>query len=71
MHYSKFGISVNSCTSGLIAAVGAIGCAPGDEVIVPTLTMSATATSAVIFSLSAKDSVSLSDPEFNQLLHSN
>ena len=47
MHDSNFGVSVNSCTSGLIAAT-VIGCAP-DEVIVPPLTMSATATSAVIF----------------------
>ncbi|MBF0244420.1 MAG: DegT/DnrJ/EryC1/StrS family aminotransferase [Planctomycetes bacterium] len=37
-------ISVNSNTSGLIAAVGAIGIEPGDEVIVSPWTMSATAT---------------------------
>ena len=49
MHDSEYGVSVNSCTSGLIAAVGALGCEPGDEVIVPALTMSATATAAVIF----------------------
>jgi len=35
-------ISVNSATSGLIAAVGAAGVGPGDEVIVPPTTMSAT-----------------------------
>lgn len=35
-------ISVNSATSGLIAAIGAIGISPGDEVIVPPYTMSAT-----------------------------
>lgn len=35
-------ISVNSATSGLIAAIGAIGVSPGDEVIVPPYTMSAT-----------------------------
>ena len=29
--------------------MGALGCEPGDEVIVPALTMSATATAAVIF----------------------
>jgi len=34
-------ISVNSNTSGLIAALGAIGLSPGDEVIVPPMTMSA------------------------------
>ena len=36
-------ISVNSWTSGLTAAVGAIGISPGDEVIVSPWTMSATA----------------------------
>ena len=36
-------ISVNSNTSGLLAALGAIGLGPGDEVIVPPTTMSATA----------------------------
>ena len=40
---SKHSISVNSWTSGLIAAVGAIGIEPGDEVIVSPWTMSATA----------------------------
>ncbi|MCC6274393.1 MAG: DegT/DnrJ/EryC1/StrS family aminotransferase [Leptospiraceae bacterium] len=37
-------ITVNSWTSGLIAAVGAIGIEPGDEVIVSPWTMSASAT---------------------------
>lgn len=37
-------VTVNSLTSGLIAAVGAIGIEPGDEVIVSPWTMSATAT---------------------------
>ena len=40
----KHAISVNSWTSGLIAAVGAIGIQPGDEVIVPPWTMCASAT---------------------------
>jgi perosamine synthetase len=40
----KYAITVNSWTSGLIAAVGAIGIEPGDEVIVTPWTMSATAT---------------------------
>ena len=44
----RFGVShvvaVNSWTSGLVAAVGAIGIAPGDEVIVTPWTMVATAT---------------------------
>jgi len=39
----KYAISVNSWTSGLIAAVGAIGIEPGDEVILPPWTMSACA----------------------------
>jgi len=37
-------VAVNSWTSGLVAAVGAIGIAPGDEVIVTPWTMVATAT---------------------------
>ena len=40
----KYAVSVNSWTSGLMAAVGAIGIEPGDEIIVPTWTMCATAT---------------------------
>jgi len=40
----KHSITVNSWTSGLIAAVGAIGVEPGDEVIVTPWTMCATAT---------------------------
>lgn len=40
----KHAITVNSWTSGLIAAVGAISIEPGDEIIVPTWTMCATAT---------------------------
>ncbi len=40
----KNAITVNSWTSGLIAAVGAIGIEPGDEVIVSPWTMCASAT---------------------------
>lgn len=40
----KHAVSVNSWTSGLIAAVGAVGIEPGDEVITSTWTMCATAT---------------------------
>ncbi len=40
----KHAITVNSWTSGLIAAVGAIGIEPGDEVITTPWTMCATAT---------------------------
>jgi perosamine synthetase len=38
----KHAVTVNSNTSGLIAAMGAIGLSPGDEVIVPPFSMSAT-----------------------------
>ena len=41
----KHAISVNSWTSGLMVAIGALDLEPGDEVIVPTWTMCATATS--------------------------
>lgn len=40
----KHVVSVNSWTSGLVAAVGAIGIEPGDEIIVTPWTMVATAT---------------------------
>jgi dTDP-4-amino-4,6-dideoxygalactose transaminase len=42
-------IAVNSWTSGLIAAVGALGIEPGDEVIVTPWTMSATTTAIVVW----------------------
>lgn len=40
----KHAVSFNSWTSGLVAAVGAIGIEPGDEVIVSPWTMAASAT---------------------------
>ncbi len=42
-------VAVNSNTSGLITALGAIGIEPGDEVIVSPWTMSASATSILIW----------------------
>ena len=45
----KHSICINSCTSGLMVAVGAIGLEPGDEVIVSPWTMTATATSILIW----------------------
>lgn len=45
----KHAVSVNSATSGLIAAVGAIGVEPGDEVIVSPWTMSASATAIIVW----------------------
>ena len=41
-------VAVNSATSGLICAVAALGLGPGDEVIIPAITMAATATAVVI-----------------------
>ncbi len=49
-HFSvKNAVSVNSNTSGLIAAIGALGIEPGDEVIVSPWTMCATATSILVW----------------------
>lgn len=45
----KHAISVNSWTTGLMTAVGAIGIEPGDEVIVSPYTMSASATSILFY----------------------
>ncbi len=45
----KHAVSVNSATSGLMAAMGAIGISPGDEVIVPPYTMSATAVAPMVY----------------------
>ena len=45
----KHAVSVNSATSGLYAAMGAIGINPGDEVIVPPYTMSATVMAPLIY----------------------
>ena len=45
----KHAISVNSWTTGLQVAVGAIGIEPGDEVICSPYTMSASATSVLFY----------------------
>lgn len=45
----KHVVSVNSATSGLFAAIGAAGIEPGDEVIVPPYTMSATAMAPLVY----------------------
>lgn len=42
-------VAINSNTSGLVAAMGAVGVTPGDEVIVPPLTMSATAMAPLVY----------------------
>ncbi len=45
----KHAIAVNSCTSGLYCAVGAIGVEPCEEIIVSPYTMSASAIAPLIF----------------------
>jgi len=42
-HAADHGVAVNSCTSGLYAALRALGVGAGDEVVVPAMTFSATA----------------------------
>jgi dTDP-4-amino-4,6-dideoxygalactose transaminase len=42
-------VTVNSATSGLIAAVGALGVEPGDEIVVTPWTMCATATAILVW----------------------
>lgn len=49
IYNARHAISVNSNTSGLIAAMGAIGISPGDEVIVPPYTMSATVVAPLFY----------------------
>lgn len=46
---SKYAISVNSATSGLYAAIGALDVGYGDEVIVSPYTMSASASCALVY----------------------
>ncbi len=45
----KYAVTVNSASSGLYAAVGALGIGPGDEVIVPPVTMCATVTAVLVY----------------------
>lgn len=46
---TKYAISVNSATSGLFAAIGASCIGPGDEVIVPPYSMSATVMAPLVY----------------------
>ncbi len=64
----RHAVSVNSATSGLVAAMGAIGIAPGDEVIVPAWTMSATAVAPIAYGgvpvfVDVEDATYCLDPE--------
>ncbi|MEI6414533.1 MAG: DegT/DnrJ/EryC1/StrS family aminotransferase, partial [Pseudomonadota bacterium] len=45
----RHAVSVNSWTSGLVMAIGAVGIEPGDEVICSPYTMSASATCALFY----------------------
>lgn len=45
----RHAVAMNSNTSGLVAAMGAIGISPGDEVIVPPMSMSATVMAPLIY----------------------
>lgn len=45
----RHAVSVNSATSGLVTAVGAVGIEPGDEVICSPYSMSASATCAMFY----------------------
>ncbi len=60
----KHAVSFNSLTSGLIGAVGALGIAPGDEVIVSPNTMCATA-DAVLFWNAVPVFADIEDDTFN------
>jgi perosamine synthetase len=46
---SKYAIPINSATSGLSAALAAAGVGPGDEVIVPAISFSATGSAVLLF----------------------
>jgi dTDP-4-amino-4,6-dideoxygalactose transaminase len=50
-HYFRVrhAVTVNSATAGLYAAVGAAGVGPGDEVIVSPITMTASASAALVY----------------------
>ena len=49
MSGTTYAVAVNSATSGLIASFGALGLAPGDEVLVPCMSFHATATAILVF----------------------
>ena len=45
----RHAVAMNSATSALMASIGALGIGPGDEVLVPPWTMTATATAALVY----------------------
>jgi perosamine synthetase len=45
----QYTVSMNSATAGLVAAMGAVGVSPGDEVIVPPYSMSASAMAPLVY----------------------
>jgi len=58
---SKYAVSLNSCTAALHLALGAMGIKPGDEVIIPAITF--TATAEVICYFDAKPVIVDVEPE--------
>lgn len=66
---ATYAVTFNSWTSGLIAAVAALGLEPGDQVIVPTWTMSATAT-AILHSNCIPVFADINPQTFNISVHS-
>jgi dTDP-4-amino-4,6-dideoxygalactose transaminase/ectoine hydroxylase-related dioxygenase (phytanoyl-CoA dioxygenase family) len=46
---TRFAVACNSATSALIMALGAVGIRPGDEVLVPPMTFTATATAPLVW----------------------
>ncbi len=48
VHGARFGVAMNSATSGLYAAAAAAGLGPGDEMIVTPYTMTSSATAALV-----------------------
>jgi len=60
----KYSVTVNSWTSGLIAAIAAVDIEPGDEILVPTWTMSATS-SAILHCNAIPVFVDVDENDFN------
>lgn len=69
---SKFAVALNSCTASLHLSLLAIGIRPGDEVIVPTMTFTATASTVIhaggkpVFADCEKDTMNISPSEIEK-----